>query len=352
MADRPPISRIVHLLGGLRAVDAGTGHVYVQAHADKRFIYFPSPPYAELYSSLKKLGFPVVGVEFVERVSHAAPDWWFSPPAGQFRLMAESRAWSEMRHLARTERRSDIVDISRRCAVLLELLGIRILQMSNAYNGAYLAQAGDGLLKAGHLFDNTYVAHIEAAIHAFLTDATNLRDLIFEFVWRFIFNEKTDSWSFKKIRLRSGEADEPVGKELVDAGTAGWLKRLTDLRNDVVHVAPIGAHHSFPLCSTRIISLPDGGVIPSLSYGLVDRDQSNMDEASLVRDNEVDIRRDISIHRSRLDNSEDALMYAWTTLGKLIALCERIRITSGIKGEMVTIRSEDIVSFTVRSADQ
>src|SRR5690606_6948850 len=97
--------------------------------------------------------------------------------------MEASRAWREMRHLGYKKQRLDIVDVSRKCTALLELLGIRLLQLSNAYNGAYLAQAENGPLLEDHLFDNTYVPYIEAAIHAFLTDATNLRDFLFEFVW-------------------------------------------------------------------------------------------------------------------------------------------------------------------------
>ncbi len=40
--------RIVHLQGGLRAVDDRSGTIFVQVHSGKRFIQFPAPEYARL----------------------------------------------------------------------------------------------------------------------------------------------------------------------------------------------------------------------------------------------------------------------------------------------------------------
>jgi len=340
------ITRIVHLQGGLRAVDVRSDQVFVQLHGTKRFLHFPTPAYANLYVSLKKLGFEVLGVEFVTQRPYAAPDWWYAPPEGQFKLMTASRAWGEMRHLAYQEQKADVVDISKRCTALLELLGIRILQMSNAYNGAYLAQAGNGSLPEGCLFDNTYVPHIEAAIHAFLADATNLRDLLFEFVSKYVLRDRSGSWSFKEFKRHPKLSEYPVAVELIEAGSNGWLKRLTDLRNDVVHVAPIGAHHSFPSCCTRKVCLPDGGTIHFLSYGLVDgASVKSAATDSVGIENDELIISELQEYKSQLDASDDALKYAWITLGKLIELAEAARTASGLAGIMPTIGPDDIVDF-------
>lgn len=348
MADRPFVSRIVHLQGGLRAVDAGSDRIFAQIHASKRLLHFPAPEYADLYASLMSLGFHVIGVEFMSEAPFRAPDWWFAPPEGRFGLTAASRSWGEMRHLAYKEHKPKIVDISRRCTVLLELLGLRLLQMSNAYNGTYLAQVGNRNLADGILFDNTYTPHIEAAIHAFLADATNLRDLLSEFVWTYVLHQEEEVKSFKTFRSRAKSFQHPVAVSIIEAGTTGWLKRLSQLRNDVIHVAPIGAHHTFPACHTRSLALPDRGIVCYVSYGLVDRTsvQSTANDSSLSQ-NENLVRAEIHAYKERLDVSDDALEFAWAALGKLITLCEMSREASGLHGETQTIGPEDIINSTM-----
>lgn len=348
MRDRPDVVRIVHLQGGLRAVDVGSDQIFVQVHGKKRFLHFPTPEYARLYATLKSLGFHVIGVEFVSGRPFDAPDWWFAPPEGQFRLTQLSRAWGEMRHLAHKEKKLDIVDISRRCTALLELLGLRMLQMSNAYNGTYLAQASSCNLSDEDLFDNMYTRHIEAAIHAFLTDAASLRDLICEFVWAYVLHEQSELRSFKTFRTRAKATNHPIATAIINAGEGGWIKRLSQLRNDVIHVAPIGAHHSFPPCHTRRVILPDGGVVRYVSYGLVDRTSvaSSANDDFRTKDEER-IKAELQIYKAQLDSSDDALQYCWSVLGDLLTLCEAARVASGLKGEIPSIGPEDIVSFTI-----
>ena len=338
--------RIVHLQGGLRAVDDRSGQIYVQVHSKRRFIQFEAPEYANLYATLQSLGFRVIGSEFVSNRGFAAPDWWFAPPEGQFKLTHESRDWSNVRHTASEENKPSVVDIARRCTALLELLGIRVWQMSNAYNGAYLASACDRELPDGNLFDNTYTPHIEAAIHAFLADAASLRDLICEFVWTYVLENEGEVRKFKTFRTRARSATHPLAGEIIAEGESGWIKRLSYLRNDVLHFAPIGAHHTFPPCQARQVQLPQGQQVRYLVYGLVDRTIGEPGgERTLAALDEKEIIAELQAFAAKLNESEDALEYAWRVLGKLIDLCNRARLASGLKGEMLTITDADIVDF-------
>lgn len=341
--------RIVHLQGGLRAIDDRSGQIHVQVHSSRRFIRFEAPEYANLYATLQAFGFRVIGAEFITNRGFAAPDWWFSPPKGQFKLTHECREWSYVRHAASTENKRNVVDITRRCSALLELLGIRVWQMSNAYNGAYLAASSTGELPVGNLFDNTYTPHIEAAIHAFLADAASLRDLMCEFTWKNILKEEGEVRKIGRFMTCAKDATNPLAQELIYEGKNGWIKRLSDLRNDVLHFAPIGTQHTFPPCQAREVQMPQGETVRYLAYGLVDRipDEGDLGTTMAAKDEEQ-IIAELRAFANRLDESDDALEYAWDTVGKLIDLCERARLASGLEGEMLTITDKDIVDFQIK----
>lgn len=220
--------------------------------------------------------------------------------------------------------------------------------MSNAYNCAYLASASDHELPDGNLFDNTYTPHIEAAIHAFLADAASLRDLICEFVWIYVLKNGGEVRKFATFRTRARSARHSLAGEIIAEGENGWIKRLSHLRNDVLHFAPIGAHHTFPPCQARHVQLPHGGQVRYLTYGLVDRMPSEGGiEGTLAAMDEEQIIAQLQAFAARLSESEDALEYAWRVLGKLIDLCNRSRLASGLKGKMPTITDADIVDFQI-----
>lgn len=341
--------RIVHLQGGLRAIDDRSGQIHVRVHSSRRLIRFRAPKYASLYAKLQALGFRVIGAEFITNRGFAAPDWRFAPPKGGFTLTHECREWSNVRHTASRENKSNVVDITRRCSALLELLGIRVWQMSNAYNGAYLAALSTGELPVGKLFENTYTPHIEAAIHAFLADAASLRDLMCEFTWKHILQEQGEVRKIGRFMTNAKDATHPLAREIIDEGKNGWIKRLSDLRNDVLHFAPIGTQHTYPPCQARNVQMSGGETVSYLAYGLVDRipDKGDLGATKTAKDEE-EIIAELRAFASRLDESEDALEYAWDTVGKLIDLCERARLTSGLEGEMLTLTDKDIVDFQIR----
>lgn len=72
------LPRILHLPGGMRAVDDLSQRIVLFFATGKMLGGFPRPAYASLYSQLLGLGLPTIGVEFVRhpevrRIS--PPDW-------------------------------------------------------------------------------------------------------------------------------------------------------------------------------------------------------------------------------------------------------------------------------------
>lgn len=340
--------RIVHLQGGLRAIDDRSGKIYVQIHSKKRFIHFEAPEYANLYPVLASLGFRVIGVEFIEGRDFSAPDWCFAPPEGQFKLTFESREWSKISHLALKEKKQDIVDVSRRFAALLELLAIRIWQMSQSYNASYIAQSNGEDLHLGHIFDNIYTPHIEASIHAFLADAASLRDLICEFTWTHVLLMDTEVRKIGRFVTAAKNVPHPLAVEIISESDNGWIRKLSKLRNEVLHVAPIGAKHPYPSCQTRVVQMPNGEQVSYLAYGLLDRLAEEANKFLQNEEDEKQIVAELQSFAARLNEAEDALDYAWQVLGQLIDMCTKVRLTSGIRGQMPTITDADIIGVRMR----
>jgi hypothetical protein len=339
-------ARIVHLQGGLRAVDDRSGTTFVQVDESIRYLSFSSPEYPQLYGTLRGLGLEVIGVEFLTSGGTVvAPDWWVASPLTGFRLEPERRAWCDVRHQGINDQRHDIVDASRRFTALIELLAIRLLQMSRAYNNAFRSQLSANAGSPLFMFDNTFVPHLEASIHAFLGDAANLRDFLSEFVWKYVLRQSDGVTSFKTFRSRAARFDDPIAQSMIQEGQSGWIKRLSNLRNNAFHVAPIGANHIFPSCYGRTIKLPRGDEITCVGYGLLERSldlQGRVQSAIAAHDEEA-IKRDMQDYSRQLERSDDALRYAWVTLAKFCSLAEEARVASGLQGKMLHLTDDDIL---------
>lgn len=163
----PP--RIIHLEGGLRAVDYRAESVVVQISAKLPLLKFQTPQYSHLYQTLASLGFLPIGVEFPHPLTlegKMAPDWQcFFPDLG-FRLMEECREWSNIRHLALKQGKVSVTKASSKCVTYIDLLEIRLFELSTAYNRSLRAHWMDET-EIGQLFSNSYMREIDAAVHGF-----------------------------------------------------------------------------------------------------------------------------------------------------------------------------------------
>lgn len=338
-------SRIVHLLGGLRAVDARHGQVRIQVSLDKRIAQFAATPYPNLYVALTSLGLHPIGVEFVQGGSYTGmvpQDWQCISPATGFRTLAEQRAWQDVRTAAYTDKNAALADFASRAKSYLMLLPIRVFQLSDAYN-RMLRLAGS--LKPEQLFDNVWQPHLDAAIHAYLADAASFRDLIAEGVWRYLLGGDASVKTLASLLKRAKDNPNPLAQEIIAAGKpGGWLKIFTDLRNDVIHVAPVGRSQALHFCQAREVRCGSGKII-SLHYPLLANDGSiyRVDEASLDFNDEGRARKRIDAFRSYCLDSIDGLTYAWEVTARFVELLSSLRNYATFRQEGVTITDADII---------
>lgn len=340
-------SRIVHLLGGLRAVDNRSDRVDIQVSVDQRLGHFPTPPYAQLYTRLIGMGLRPVGVEFIRARTYEgleAPDWECASPNEGFKILNERNHWSDVRHAAIVDRAQDVVNFASSAKTYLDLVPIRILQLSEAYNRTLRANntsADDETL----YFSNTFCPYIDAAIHAFVADAASLRDLIAEGVWKLVLKETGQVTTLSSFLKKATSHSHPLAQTIVAAGQEGqWLKNLTNLRNHITHVAPVGRQAAFHFCVPRQVTIGPNLDAQALHFPLLDANGTIWEQADpLDYDDEPALRESLKLYGQFCETSLDALEYAWLTLGKLVDLLTGLRLAAGLRSEKLTLTDKDIV---------
>lgn len=345
----PP--RIVHLLGGLRAVDDRSGMVFVQAGHDQRLAQFPAPPYHDLYRHLIAGGVRPIGAEFVNRQSLQglmAPDWQCAALEGGFKLRKERDLWSGVRHAAIADGALVVRDLAERAGTYLDLLPIRILQLSEAYNQALRAHIANGNADSV-FFENTFSDYIDAAIHGFVADAASFRDLIAESLWRLIVKETGPVTTLSALLKKAKSHSHPLVQSVIAAGAdGGWLKNLSELRNHITHVAPVGRSADFHMCQPRKLKIGKTIEVTALHYALLEGAGTLRPDPGPVDFNCEDaIRARLEEYQGYCNTSIDALEYAWMTLGKLLDLLTDLRLAARLRSEMLTLTDKDVVGDIV-----
>jgi hypothetical protein len=353
MLETPPLPpRLLHLPGGLRLLDEQTEKIVLQLHARKPYATMATPEYSQVYATVAHIGLTTIGVEFPTLNTLrgvAAPDWQVASPSQGFALRAERNAWSQVRTLAQREGREFDADLANRAVTYLDLAAIRLLDLSNCYSRVLIAfdHGSDARQNVGILYRDGFVTALEAAIHAFAADAASFRDLIVEAAWKLLGlgNRKVSKINEFLDRYTIGK--HPIGDELMSIAKRGeWLARLSYLRNEITHAAPIGGR-GMRDCTVRAHQLGEG-VLPRLHYPLFGSDGKLFDD-SVDADFADDARARAAMERYKAwsDSSVDALDYAWRVTDQLVDLLARVRIASGIRGEMPTITDNDIIGPVV-----
>lgn len=346
--DRKQPPRVVHLLGGLRAIDVRSEQVVVQIAPNLPVLAIKTPEYAHLYAVLSRLSLTPIGVEFPNGLTmegRMPPDWQAFFPGMGFRLMDERNAWSNIRHSASRDGEHAIRLVASKCVTYLDLLNIRLLQLSAAYSRTLRAQMFDGGKPHG-FFSNGYMREIDAAVHAFLSDAGSFRDLVAEIVWRFVLKEPGQVTTLATFLKKAKGSSLPLVRQILEAGKDGsWLHSFSELRNNIVHVAPVGRSQTFHYCELREIAVGADSKVPRLHYAVLGKDGRIWQDSGEDTDfnNEAAIKAALEQYRAYFADSIDGLSFASQTIERMMALLTQVRAATGFKGKMMTITDDDII---------
>ena len=340
--------RIVHLLGGLRAFDVEDDVVRIGVNGLTIPAEITRPEYPKLYAVLEQFGVQPIGVEFISsalEMDGSIPRQWVSwrTPKG-LGIVFEKQHWSSVR-FAEADVDLQKYEIAGKIGTYLRLTDLRLKQISNAYHQTLRAklkrEEGEPHPESGSMFSNVWMEEIEAAIHAYFADAAALRDAIAEAVWHLILKGSGTSVSKMGALLKRAVAGQhPLVDELLKHGDdGGWIKNLTDLRNGLIHDAPVDRSHEHSFCELRAIPHNDGKSLFTLHYPLTTADwgrRVHKFQGPPTR-SEEEMKKTFEEYRAFVASSGDALEYAWRTTGHLADLAQRTRIDAGLEAEIPRI---------------
>ena len=345
-----PALRIVHLAGGLRAVDLNKDQVEIEAAAGRPFGAFGTPDYSHLFQVLGRLGFRPIGVDFLTNhatAEGAPPDWQAYHAGRGFYAMDAERAWAAVRHVASTEGNSSLEILASKANTYLRLLPLRLRQLSEAYNHC-LARAvtGRSTVAIGHHFGNEWGEYIDAAVHAFLADAGAFRDVLAEIVWRIILGKDDDRvTSLAGLLKRTKSERHPLVISIRTSADGGWLHQLSNLRNHIVHVAPVKDSQEHHMCELRGLKVPSGPDAPTLHLSLLQCNgevRKPLTTYVYYRD-ETAIKSSISSYHEYVKTSQDTINVCEDFCVRLVELSMQIKQTGQLQEKEIIITSDDII---------
>lgn len=352
-AERSMPGRIVHLHGGLRAFDGGGPKTDIGMCNGAVLAQFNSPPYQSLYSGLTQLGLRPLGVEFQTApaglVGASLPDWRCFSLVSGFYAAKEDEIWMGVRHNASTTGQPLVADLAGRCGTYLRLLSIRVREISEAYGRCLHGyMANKKRIEAG-FFTNDWTQYVDAALHAYMADAASFRDLLAEMVWRLVLGQSLPATSTLGGFIKQAAAKDSgvalVKDVLAQAKEGGWLRNLSDVRDAIIHVAPLSRSQEFHFVATRLLSLPGGVSLPALHYPLTEADGSIRRRPSEPVDftDEAKIKLALEQYHAFVARSGDALDFAIESFLRLTALAREVQTYCKLVSKPIVLTSKEII---------
>ena len=334
----------VHLLGGLRVVVDPRPEVRIGVEGMAPYITFERPPKSELRGRISSLPLQQIGVETIYHVGQISgsfpPTWEIFDGDLTHCLKVEREEWSFVRHFAHVNRMQKVTDISERVSTYLEILNIRLRQISESYSKTLRSRLSGAQPPKLGLASTLYMQEIEAALHAFFPDAAAFRDLLAVGCWQLVLGQPADGIvkGISAFLKRAKNEQHSLAVEILAASDDdGWIKCMSTIRDNLIHTAPLAHTHALTLCDLREAETQDSGKrLPYLHYPLTT--ENWLPPPSIRLSSEESDKREMGraydAYFKFASNSGDALEYAWRTLSSLVDLARKLRVATGIRGEM------------------
>jgi hypothetical protein len=342
--------RIVHLVGGLRAVNKAGSEVIIPLGNNDLIPAFSIDKYHDLPWVLISLGFKVVGIEYVETFQQSQgyyPPTWYPFHSNQTNKASSIDAenqWSGLVSASFNAEKIELMDICSRIDFGIRACNLRLRKLSEAYNIELWSLWEQQQFSPGKIETlNSFSIYLET--HDLLRELCTLRDYMAEFVANFVLQNSHNTG--KRIRLmnslikqieKTKITDNSIASELcsiTNESKGGWLARLSAYRDLVVHYVPLGQATRKGFVVRRF--LPDSklGNLPSIYFPI----PSNPFSVKQVRSKGSPFETVVEwIEASTQDDDSapDALEYCLHSVGNMMSLACRIAKEAPISPEMPT----------------
>lgn len=354
----PNCVRVVHLLGGLRAmnnpgklVKIGPGITGISDFEIEITVY------RNLGTDCKALGFVPIGVEYYSTKDQVEgnypPDWRIDSSldysVNPGRKGSVQTGWSNIA-MNREHEDNFLKGLARRISFALMSCKFRIWQVSEGYTNELIAASKrDVWLEDQDIFGTLNTDRTLLALSAFFLDVCILRDRFAEFISNYVFPSKTQNIStFSSLRskiLKPISAKDEFAKELMEISdqreSIGWLGSIGLYRDYLTHVGPLSNMGRTAMMRYTTMSISSGKTFPYLELPLP--------TFNSIKEMDFNISTEIDILKIQKEDDEirkglriDALGYALDTLRLLYGLSEKLICFSPIRPEAVVLTKEDL----------
>jgi len=353
-SDPWPSSRLFHLTGGVRAYNLEGPEIDFEplVVGGKKCI-IKVPHYAAAFRHIERLGLQIVGVDFYthsgELKGEAPPDWrYFNRGWPMWEL---SQKWAQISHAGFNRKNGRLWDLASRLSQQVRTCDWQLRQISQSYEAQLIGRTKQGEVEHGHRFADGFTGLAYMAIQSYLADACTLRDYLAEFLARVTWEQfpksaEVDSMRDLRQRLLSKvPRPDPLADYLAASlEDGGWLRKLSDYRNLVVHTAPLAMAGGRWFAVIEHRKLAEGGLMPILRLPLPlnpDVVKKERSSGSLFADFNTQFEAFTRAVKGQLPWT-DGLDYLWEVHGRLAELTAKVADSSPVKGEMMHFGDTDL----------
>lgn len=365
-----PAARIVHLIGGCRAINDHDPVVRFLPNTIEGIPWqIETSAYGAIYGNLESLGFRIIGVDFyshaLEVEGSVPPNWRSYCRTRNTSWPTEEAAqkWRNIGHAGFMRKDGMLWDTASRIGHQLRVCDWRLREISEAYSTQLLARLKRNDFKIGSRFEDGFTWLTYLSLQSFLVDACILRDYLSEFAAEYIYKPMIDLGNLrimamgalkKKVLSKILDPDALTRELQVAANDNGWLTLLGNYRDLVIHSAPLAQAKAklFSLCDQ--LSIAESAHVPILRCPIPENPAKILSARS-TGDHFGDFENQFSSFAKAATGDipvVDGIDYASTVLGKLANLADEIAGKSPVAPEMMVFNSSNIIGgIEVKNTD-
>ena len=257
----------VHFSGGLRGcpTDHGWALFPVSEHADSYALVFKTSETHYAFAT-HECGLRYIGTCVRYRKGGNSPPMDVWEPGDPSKGLNAADSWGAIAHHAAVANDNEYADCASYVSVCLKVSGLRLRDVSNRYHDQLNWALADKE-KSGTWFSNAALLDLYADFHSLVSELSSARDHLARLAAihagapdRVDSLARLEDWVEKPANLAC--ATQPLIALLLSAsGTRSnpnWLRRLGDIRNEMLHRVPMGANKSVSGLTLQDVSTSQG----------------------------------------------------------------------------------------------
>ena len=250
---KPFATEEVHFSGGLRGFPTNRGWALfpVSEDADSDTLVFRDPQ-SHLQFATLECGLQFIGTCVHYRMDDNSPpmDVWEPSKKDLSNGLSAADSWSAVAHQAASKGDNEYANCGSYVSVCLKVAGLRLRDVSNKYHDQ-LKWALSSHRKSGTWFSNAALLDLYADCHSLVSELSSARDHLARIAAihagapdRIDSLSRLEDWVHKPSN-RAHVTEPLIHLFLSASGTKespNWLRRLGDVRNEMIHNLPMGAN--------------------------------------------------------------------------------------------------------------